>query len=188
MNPPCCAASGISGSFTASSANSATYQAAKVPVGVFAGESGGLGTSHAYVDIALHPDFASNGLVYIAGSTRSTSLPIVGGAVVRGMADLVASTTGPQVRVMVEVAEAAAAAIRRRFGRIEGLKVAICGDIRHSRVARSNAKLLARLGAEVRLAGPPALVPPERVSDASGSVLFEGPSVREKVASIAARP
>ena len=52
-----------------------------------------------------------------------------------------------------------AATIRHRLGRIEGLKVAICGDIRHSRVARSNAKLLPRLGAEVRLAGPPALAP-----------------------------
>ena len=52
-----------------------------------------------------------------------------------------------------------AATIRHRFGRIEGLKVAICGDIKHSRVARSNAKLLPRLGAEVRLAGPPALMP-----------------------------
>jgi aspartate carbamoyltransferase catalytic subunit len=52
-----------------------------------------------------------------------------------------------------------AATIRQRFGRIDGLKVAICGDIRHSRVARSNAKLLPRLGAEVRLAGPPALMP-----------------------------
>ena len=49
--------------------------------------------------------------------------------------------------------------IRRRFGRIAGLKVAICGDIKHSRVARSNARLLPRLGAEVRLAGPPALLP-----------------------------
>ena len=52
-----------------------------------------------------------------------------------------------------------AAAIRHRLGRIEGLKVAICGDIRHSRVARSNAKLLPRLGADVRLAGPPELMP-----------------------------
>src|SRR3954471_21608200 len=52
-----------------------------------------------------------------------------------------------------------AATIRHRFGRIEGIKIAICGDIRHSRVARSNAKLLPRLGAEVRLAGPPALMP-----------------------------
>jgi aspartate carbamoyltransferase catalytic subunit len=52
-----------------------------------------------------------------------------------------------------------AAAMRQRVGRLEGLKVAICGDIRHSRVARSNAKLLPRLGAEVRLAGPPELMP-----------------------------
>ena len=52
-----------------------------------------------------------------------------------------------------------AATISHRFGRIEGLKVAICGDIRHSRVARSNARLLPRLGAEVRLAGPPGLMP-----------------------------
>ena len=52
-----------------------------------------------------------------------------------------------------------AATIRRHFGRIEGLTVAICGDIKHSRVARSNAKLLPRLGAEVRLAGPAGLMP-----------------------------
>jgi aspartate carbamoyltransferase catalytic subunit len=52
-----------------------------------------------------------------------------------------------------------AATIRHRLGRIEGIKVAICGDIEHSRVARSNAKLLPRLGAEVRLAGPPELMP-----------------------------
>ena len=55
--------------------------------------------------------------------------------------------------------DAADASRIRHFGRIEGLKVAICGDIRHSRVARSNAKLLPRLGAEVRLAGPPSLMP-----------------------------
>ena len=52
-----------------------------------------------------------------------------------------------------------AATIRHRLGRIEGLKIAICGDIKHSRVARSNAMLLPRLGAEVRLAGPPELMP-----------------------------
>ena len=52
-----------------------------------------------------------------------------------------------------------AATIRQHFGRLDGLKVAICGDIRHSRVARSNAKLLPRLGAEVRLAGPPEFLP-----------------------------
>lgn len=52
-----------------------------------------------------------------------------------------------------------AATIRHKVGRLEGLQVAICGDIRHSRVARSNAKLLPRLGAQVRLAGPPELMP-----------------------------
>ena len=52
-----------------------------------------------------------------------------------------------------------AATIRQHFGRVEGLKVAICGDLKHSRVARSNAKLLKRLGAELRFAGPPSLVP-----------------------------
>jgi aspartate carbamoyltransferase catalytic subunit len=52
-----------------------------------------------------------------------------------------------------------AATMIERFGKLEGLKVAICGDIKHSRVARSNAKLLPRLGAEVRLAGPPELMP-----------------------------
>jgi len=61
-----------------------------------------------------------------------------------------------------------AAALKHRFGRIEGLKVAICGDLAHSRVARSNARLLPRLGAEVRLAGPPSLIPPE--FDGSGSI------------------
>jgi aspartate carbamoyltransferase catalytic subunit len=49
--------------------------------------------------------------------------------------------------------------MRRRKGRLEGLKVAICGDIRHSRVAGSNMKLLPRLGAELRLVGPPSLLP-----------------------------
>jgi aspartate carbamoyltransferase catalytic subunit len=56
-----------------------------------------------------------------------------------------------------------AATIRDRFGRIEGLKVAICGDIKHSRVARSNAILLTRLGAELRFAGPPSLLPDELI-------------------------
>ena len=52
-----------------------------------------------------------------------------------------------------------AATIQHRLKRIQGLTVAICGDIKHSRVARSNALLLPRLGAEVRLAGPPELLP-----------------------------
>jgi aspartate carbamoyltransferase catalytic subunit len=49
--------------------------------------------------------------------------------------------------------------IRRRKGRIEGMTVAICGDIRHSRVARSNMILLPMLGARVRLVGPESLLP-----------------------------
>lgn len=49
--------------------------------------------------------------------------------------------------------------VRRRLGKIEGLRVAICGDILHSRVARSNIHLLTKLGARVRLVGPPTLMP-----------------------------
>jgi aspartate carbamoyltransferase catalytic subunit len=51
--------------------------------------------------------------------------------------------------------------IRERKGRIAGLKVAIVGDIMHSRVARSNTFLLTRLGAEVRIGGPRTLIPPD---------------------------
>jgi aspartate carbamoyltransferase catalytic subunit len=50
--------------------------------------------------------------------------------------------------------------IRRNKGRIRGLVVAICGDILHSRVARSNIILLNALGAEVRVVGPSTLLPP----------------------------
>ncbi len=50
--------------------------------------------------------------------------------------------------------------IRRNKGRIEGLTVAICGDILHSRVARSNMILLAAMGARVRLVAPSTLLPP----------------------------
>jgi aspartate carbamoyltransferase catalytic subunit len=50
--------------------------------------------------------------------------------------------------------------IRRRRGRLEALTVAICGDIAHSRVARSNIFLLTTMGATVRLIGPPTLIPP----------------------------
>lgn len=51
--------------------------------------------------------------------------------------------------------------IRRNKGRIEGLTVAICGDILHSRVARSNILLLSTLGARLRVVGPSTLLPPE---------------------------
>ncbi|ORJ63631.1 aspartate carbamoyltransferase catalytic subunit [Geothermobacter hydrogeniphilus] len=50
--------------------------------------------------------------------------------------------------------------IREKKGSLEGLKVAIVGDIAHSRVARSNLYALTRVGAEVRLAGPGTMVPP----------------------------
>src|SRR2546430_2210776 len=51
--------------------------------------------------------------------------------------------------------------IREHKKRIEGLKVAIIGDILHSRVARSNIYLLSKLGARISMAGPGTLVPPE---------------------------
>jgi len=49
--------------------------------------------------------------------------------------------------------------LRDRFGRIEGLKVVICGDVLHSRVARSNIWGLRKLGAEVGVTGPASLLP-----------------------------
>jgi aspartate carbamoyltransferase catalytic subunit len=52
-----------------------------------------------------------------------------------------------------------AVTIRRRLGRLQGLKVAICGDISHSRVARSNIYLLNAMGAQVRVVAPPTLLP-----------------------------
>lgn len=55
--------------------------------------------------------------------------------------------------------------IREKFGRLEGLKVAIIGDIMHSRVALSNMYLLKKMGAEVMVAGPPTLIP-KHVSEA----------------------
>jgi aspartate carbamoyltransferase catalytic subunit len=50
--------------------------------------------------------------------------------------------------------------MRQKKGRLKGLRVAIVGDILHSRVARSNLWLLSKLGASVVLAGPPTLIPP----------------------------
>lgn len=49
--------------------------------------------------------------------------------------------------------------IRRHFGKLEGLKVAICGDIAHSRVASSNMILLRRMGVDVNVVAPPYLKP-----------------------------
>jgi aspartate carbamoyltransferase catalytic subunit len=49
--------------------------------------------------------------------------------------------------------------MKERCGKLEGLKVAIIGDIMHSRVAMSNIYLLKKMGAEVTVAGPPTLIP-----------------------------
>jgi aspartate carbamoyltransferase catalytic subunit len=49
--------------------------------------------------------------------------------------------------------------IRRHFGKLEGLTVALCGDIMHSRVARSNIHLLSRMGVRVRVVAPSTLLP-----------------------------
>jgi aspartate carbamoyltransferase catalytic subunit len=50
--------------------------------------------------------------------------------------------------------------LRQRKGRLKGLRVAIIGDITHSRVARSNLWLLTKMGAQVVLCGPPTVIPP----------------------------
>jgi aspartate carbamoyltransferase catalytic subunit len=65
--------------------------------------------------------------------------------------------------------------IRQNKGRIAGLKVAVIGDILHSRVARSNAHLLSKLGAHVALAGPRTLLPiglEKLIAPSEGSVAF----------------
>jgi aspartate carbamoyltransferase catalytic subunit len=49
--------------------------------------------------------------------------------------------------------------IRQRLNRLDGLRVAICGDIAHSRVVRSNIWLLTKMGAKVVVCGPPTLLP-----------------------------
>src|SRR5208282_1422742 len=51
--------------------------------------------------------------------------------------------------------------IKRRKGKLEGLTVAICGDIAHSRVARSNIHLLSKLGAKIRLVAPSYFLTPD---------------------------
>jgi aspartate carbamoyltransferase catalytic subunit len=59
--------------------------------------------------------------------------------------------------------------LRKRFGRLEGLRIAIVGDIRNSRVVRSNLWLLTKMGAHVTLVGPPTLL--------SGDLLATWPTV-----------
>ena len=55
--------------------------------------------------------------------------------------------------------------IRRHKGRLDGLKVAVFGDIEHSRVVRSNIHLLTKMGATVTVGGPRTLVPPRAITD-----------------------
>ncbi len=50
--------------------------------------------------------------------------------------------------------------IKDKFGRLDGLKVAIVGDVSHSRVARSNIQGLTKMGSHIFLAGPPTMMPP----------------------------
>jgi aspartate carbamoyltransferase catalytic subunit len=54
--------------------------------------------------------------------------------------------------------------LRERLGRLEGLRVAIVGDVLHSRVARSLSFGLVTMGSEVTLVGPPTLIPPEALA------------------------
>jgi len=51
--------------------------------------------------------------------------------------------------------------ITDRFGSLDGLSIAVCGDIQHSRVARSNVDAFTKLGASVTLVGPKTLMPPD---------------------------
>lgn len=62
--------------------------------------------------------------------------------------------------------------LRRRFGKVAGLKVTILGDILFSRVARSNILCLGKLGAEVTVAGPATLVP-ARLAEAFPGIRIE---------------
>ncbi|MBW2457765.1 MAG: aspartate carbamoyltransferase catalytic subunit [Deltaproteobacteria bacterium] len=62
--------------------------------------------------------------------------------------------------------------MRQHKKKLAGLKVAICGDIAHSRVARSNAHLLTTMGAEVRMAGPRTLLP-DKLAEALGVTVYD---------------
>jgi aspartate carbamoyltransferase catalytic subunit len=71
--------------------------------------------------------------------------------------------------------------IRQHKGRVENLRVAIIGDILHSRVARSNMHLLTKLGAEVSLAGPGTLVPAEFEELVAGGNLHVASRIEEAI-------
>ena len=69
--------------------------------------------------------------------------------------------------------------IREKLGSVEGKKVAICGDIMHSRVALSNIYCLKKLGAEVTVVGPPTLIPKHMESALGVNVTY---NIREALA------
>jgi aspartate carbamoyltransferase catalytic subunit len=69
--------------------------------------------------------------------------------------------------------------IKRAKGKLEGLVVAICGDIAHSRVARSNAQLLGKKGAKVRFTGPKTMLP--RHAEALGDTVEVVPRFEQAV-------
>jgi aspartate carbamoyltransferase catalytic subunit len=69
--------------------------------------------------------------------------------------------------------------IKEKKGRIEGLQVAIIGDIAHSRVARSNLIGLRTMGAKVMVAGPPTMIPPFMEETFGAEVTYD---IREAVA------
>jgi len=62
--------------------------------------------------------------------------------------------------------------IREKLGKLEGLTIAIVGDIAHSRVARSNIHGLTTMGAKVRVCGPPTMVPPG-IDNLGASVYYD---------------
>jgi aspartate carbamoyltransferase catalytic subunit len=69
--------------------------------------------------------------------------------------------------------------LRRSYGRLEGLKVAIVGDVLRSRVARSDIFGFRKMGIDVRLVGPPTLMPPG--IEAWGVPVYEDPAALEEV-------
>ncbi|MCX7661515.1 MAG: aspartate carbamoyltransferase catalytic subunit [Candidatus Omnitrophica bacterium] len=73
--------------------------------------------------------------------------------------------------------------LKEKFGRIQGLKVCIVGDIAHSRVARSNIWGLIKLGAEVIVCGPAILIPPQ-IERTGAKVCFDLDEVISEVDAI----